>query len=164
MRDEHAPGEQGAPFRAMVDCDAVNKRLAWIVGPGFTVSGGYAIVSQYGAAGQRMHSGPFYGHSQGYRLVGRRADDGLNIGWALRDVVTARGDGGLMLIPGSHKSRLPLPLPPSLSCDLPQVKHVEMRAGDVVIYMVTHGVRAWRAEHERRFVATKVSEPRTPRL
>jgi len=61
---------------------------------------------------------------------------GLNLGWALRDVITERGDGGLLLIPGSHTARLPLPLPPTWSCDLPQVKHVELNAGDVVIYMV----------------------------
>ena len=70
-----------------------------------------------------------------------------------------------MLIPGSHKSRIPLPMPPSLSCDLPQVKHIELKAGDVVIYMggeTTHGVKAWRAEYERRFVATKVSLPMEP--
>ena len=54
-------GEQGDPFRAMIDCEAVNRRLEWIVGEGFTVTGGYAILSQHGAAGQRMHAGPFYG-------------------------------------------------------------------------------------------------------
>jgi hypothetical protein len=39
---------------------------------------------------------------------------------------------------------------------------VNFKAGDVIVYMggqTTHGVRAWRAEHERRFVATKVSLP-----
>jgi hypothetical protein len=39
----------------MIDCDAVNRRLAWILGPGFTVTGSYAIVSQFGAAGRRSH-------------------------------------------------------------------------------------------------------------
>ena len=56
----------------------------------------------------------------------------------------------------------PIPLPPTESCDLPQVKHINFKAGDVVVYMggqTTHGVKAWRAEHERRFVATKVSLP-----
>ena len=134
-------GEQGDPFRAMIDCEAVNSRLEWIVGEGFTVTGGYAILSQHGAAGQRMHAGPFYGFtSERYRpaQTGRKPlhSPGLNLGWALRDVITERGDGGLLLIPGSHTARLPLPLPPTWSCDLPQVKHVELNAGDVVIYMV----------------------------
>eukprot|EP01047_Picozoa_sp_COSAG01_P138185 COSAG01_NODE_68792_length_263_cov_0.628049_1_plen_64_part_01 len=56
----------------------------------------------------------------------------------------------------------PIPLPPTESCDLPQVKHINFKAGDVVVYMggqTTHGVKAWRAGHERRFVATKVSLP-----
>ena len=153
-------GEQGDPFRAMIDCEAVNRRLEWIVGEGFTVTGGYAILSQHGAAGQRMHAGPFYGFtSERYRpaQTGRKPlhSPGLNLGWALRDVITERGDGGLvraaapfacfleprlaaaqMLIPGSHNARLPLPLPPTWSCDLPQGQHVELNAGDVVIYMV----------------------------
>ena len=33
------PAEIGAPFRAMIDCDAVNRRLEWIVAPGFTMTG-----------------------------------------------------------------------------------------------------------------------------
>ena len=72
--------------------------------------------------------------------------------------------GGCCRAQGSHKSRLPLPMPPHLSCDLPQVKHIEMDAGDVIIYLTTHGVRAWRGEHERRFAATNASQPLAPRL
>jgi hypothetical protein len=69
------------------------QRLGWILGPGFTMTGGYAIVSQYGAAGQRMHAGPFYNHSRGYRYrtpaSGRTTplySPSLNLGWALRYV------------------------------------------------------------------------------
>ena len=54
---------------------------------------------------------------------------------AAADAVAAEGDGGLMLIPASHTSRYPLPRPPTTSAELPQVKHVEMAAGSVVIYM-----------------------------
>lgn len=89
----------GDPFRKMIDCDAVNRRLAWILGPEFIVTGSYAIVSQYGAAGQRMHAGPWYNWGHHYRLPrsGRPPlrSPGLNLGWALRDVDTDRGDGGV---------------------------------------------------------------------
>jgi hypothetical protein len=33
------PGELGAPFRAMIDCGAVNRRLEWIASLGFTMTG-----------------------------------------------------------------------------------------------------------------------------
>ena len=82
----------------------------------------------------------------------------VNIGWLLQDVETATGDGGLMLVPGSHKARLPLPRPKQTSCDLPQVKHMQGVAGTVIMYAgtTTHGVRSWRNPHrERRFVNTK---------
>ena len=73
-----------------------------------------------------------------------------------------------MIIPGSHRIGRPIPLPPTQSCDLPQVKHINFKAGDVINYMgwqTTHGVKAWRnADHERRFVATKVSLPPGARL
>ena len=89
----------GDPFRKMIDCDAVNRRLAWILGPEFIVTGSYAIVSQYGAAGQRMHAGPWYNWGHHYRLPGSGRpplrSPGLNLGWALRDVDTDRGDGGV---------------------------------------------------------------------
>ena len=82
----------------------------------------------------------------------------MNIGWLLQDVETATGDGGLMLIPGSHKARLPLPRPKQTSCDMPQVKHMQGVAGTVIMYTAstTHGVRSWRnPNRERRFVNTK---------
>ena len=164
----------GDPFRKMLCCEAVNRRLEWILAPGFTVTGSYAIVSQFGAAGQRMHAGPWYNWGHHYRSPRSGCpplrSPGLNLGWALRDVNTDLGDGGVMIIPGSHKMRRPIPLPPTQSCDLPQVRHINFKAGDVIIYMggqTTHGVKAWRADHERRFVATKVSLPRrttSPRL
>ena len=78
----------------MIDCDALNARLAWILDdPHFITTSTYAIVSSYGAAGQRMHGGPFYSHSLHYqfdRRRGRPRSPGLNIGWALRDVVTGQ--------------------------------------------------------------------------
>ena len=155
------PGSLGAPFRAMIDCAELTSRLEWILGEGYYYTGSYAMVSPFGAAGQRIHSGPFYSHSQGYKI--RRGNEprqnGVNIGWALQDVVTARGDGGLILVPGSHKMRHPLPLPPTSSCELPQVKHIELKAGDVVIYLggeTAHGVRTWRNRQlHRRMFATK---------
>lgn len=70
-----------------------------------------------------------------------------------RDVV--RGLGGFCAIPGSHKSYLSLPRERPTSIDLPQVAHVPMSAGDVLIFLagqVTHGAFKWRQSENRRCV------------
>jgi hypothetical protein len=146
-------------FRRMIDNPLVNARLAWMIDPGFVMTTCYTIVSRNGAAGQPLHSGWFYGAGHTYHFRdGQPRTEQVNIGWLLQDVETATGDGGLMLVPGSHKARRPLPRPKQTSCDLPQVKHMQGVAGTVIMYAgtTTHGVRSWRNPHrERRFVNTK---------
>ena len=146
-------------FRRMIDNSLVNARLKWMIDPGFVMTTCYTIVSRDGAAGQPLHGGWFYGAGHNYHFHnGQPRTEQVNIGWLLQDVETATGDGGLMLIPGSHKARLPLPRPKQTSCDLPQVKHMQGTAGTVIMYTAstTHGVRSWRnPKRERRFVNIK---------
>jgi len=146
-------------FRRMIDNPLVNARLKWMIDPGFVMTTCYTIVSRDGAAGQHLHGGWFYGAGHNYHFRdGQPRTEQVNIGWLLQDVETATGDGGLMLIPGSHKARLPLPRPKQTSCDMPQVKHMQGAAGTVIMYTgsTTHGVRSWRnPNRERRFVNTK---------
>jgi ectoine hydroxylase-related dioxygenase (phytanoyl-CoA dioxygenase family) len=146
-------------FRRMIDNPLVNARLKWMIDPGFVMTTCYTIVSRDGAAGQNLHGGWFYGAGHNYHFQdGQPRTEQVNIGWLLQDVETATGDGGLMLIPGSHKARLPLPRPKQTSCDMPQVKHMQGAAGTVIMYTgsTTHGVRSWRnPNRERRFVNTK---------
>ena len=153
------PSPFGDGFRRMIDNPLVNERLAWMIDPGFVMTTCYTIVSRNGAAGQPLHGGWFYGAGHTYHFRdGQPRTEQVNIGWLLQDVETATGDGGLMLVPGSHKARLPLPRPKQTSCDLPQVKHMQGVAGTVIMYTgtTTHGVRSWRNPHrERRFVNTK---------
>ena len=40
-------------------------------------------------------------------------------------------------MPGSHKGRLPLPRPKTTACDLPQVVHMQAKAGTVIMYTAT---------------------------
>ena len=57
------------------------------------------IVSRDGAAGQNLHGGYAYGRGPNYQFVdGKPRTEQVNIGWVLRDVSTAAGDGGLMLV------------------------------------------------------------------
>ena len=73
--------------------------------------------------------------------------------WQLRDV--PEGAGGFCLIPASHRSRFPLPRPPTTAIDLPAVKHMTPNAGDIIFYHgggTVHGVKAWKDAQERRAV------------
>ena len=72
------------------------------------------------------------------------------------------GDGGLVLVPGSHKARFPRPpglfIPESPGTDPephPAVLNVTPRAGDVVVMseLTTHGALHWKPrDRERRFL------------
>jgi ectoine hydroxylase-related dioxygenase (phytanoyl-CoA dioxygenase family) len=71
-----------------------------------------------------------------------------------------RGDGGLCLIPGSHKGNYACPQPVrkwEQHQDI--VRQITCRAGDVVIFTeaVTHGTQPWTADHDRRSVLFRMS-------
>ena len=80
------------------------------------------------------------------------------VAWQLADVNP--GDGGLSLIPGSHKCNFTCP---------PEMKRYEMyqehirqitgKAGDVVIFTeaTTHGTLPWTADHQRRSLLFRYS-------
>ena len=79
-----------------------------MIDPGFVMTTCYTIVSRDGAAGQNMHGGFSYGRGPQYTFVdGQPRTEQVNFGWVLRDVSTAAGDGGLVLIPGSREPAAP---------------------------------------------------------
>ena len=63
------------------------------------------------------------------------------------------GDGGLCVIPGSHKANFPCPDDIRMwETNQEIVFNIPAKAGDLVIFNETtsHGVLPWRAAHERR--------------
>ena len=67
-------------------------------------------------------------------------------------------DGGLCVVPGSHKSNEPTPNEVrSVEDHRGLVEQPEMKAGDVLFFAetATHGTLPWTAEHERRSVLYK---------
>ena len=151
-----APKPYCEPFREMIAHPAVIQRLNWIEGSGFRCGGGTALCSVKGTAGQALHGGSEPARPL-HRYVlqnGRTYCESVNVAWQLRDVTEA--DGGFVCVPGSHKARYPMP-PGICSCDEPMglVTHVQMNAGDVVMFMggaQTHGAYPWRSERSRRAV------------
>ena len=140
----------------MIAHSAVVQRLNWMIGSGFRIQSARAVCSVKGTSGHGLHSGAEptkYTNSYVFQN-GRTYSEAINVAWQLRDVVEA--DGGFVCVPGSHKARYPLP-PSMVTCDetMGLVHHVEMRAGDVLIFLAgaqTHGAYPWKSDSSRRAV------------
>ena len=144
------------PFREMVAHPAVVQRLNWMMGSGYYLSRARAIHYERGTSGTFIHSKPEPATPRNtYALQnGRAYSEQVNVNWQLVD--TRAGDGGFVCVPGSHKANYPMPEALTL-CEeeMGMVKHVEMKAGDVLIFMgasQSHGAYPWMNETPRRGV------------
>ena len=148
------------PFREMLAHPQVVARLNDMCGPGFRFDHGpHFIGGVRGTEGLVMHGAgephrPFVAyHHQG----GEFHCQGVTVSWCLADA--RAGDGGFAFVPGSHKSREPMP-PGVRWCDADMgvVEQPEVEAGDVLFFMdgaQTHGTLRWNADHERRSILFK---------
>ncbi len=144
------------PFRKMIAHPAVVQRMNWMTGSGFKLDAARAIHYPKGSSGHYLHSGPVPAAPRNHYLLqnGRTYCETVNVAWQLVDVNA--GDGGFICMPGSHKSRYPAP-DSVCSCadERGLVKHVEMQAGDVILFMGSgqiHGAYPWTNETTRRAV------------
>ncbi|MCZ6676367.1 MAG: phytanoyl-CoA dioxygenase family protein [Candidatus Poribacteria bacterium] len=148
------------PFRKMIAHPALVTRLNVMCGRYFRLDHGPLIIAGVkGTEGLTLHgSGEphkpvvAYHHQNGTPYCG-----GVTVTWQLTDV--AEGDGGFVCVPGSHKSRYPMP-DGVRTCDddLGVVIQPPMQAGDVLFFMdgaQTHGTHPWRSENPRRSVLIK---------
>ena len=150
------------PFRNMLAHPKIVSYLHGIFGKGFRMDHNPGLITmRKGAEGHVFHgsSGPGFDPHQYYIFKDGRMHCGLTVvAWQLADVNP--GDGGLCLIPGSHKCNFACP---------PEMKHYEMyqehirqitgKAGDVVIFTeaTTHGTLPWKADHHRRSLLFRYS-------
>ncbi len=153
------PEPHRAPFRRMLVHPVVVSCLNAFCGPGFRLDHGpWLLGATKGTEGHRLHGSgtpfnpPVWYHVQNGRIHCR----GVTVAWQLADC--AEGEGGFCVIPGSHKSREPMP--PELidmEEDMGVVVQPAMRAGDLLFFAETaaHGALPWRADHERRSVLYK---------
>jgi len=149
------------PFRRMLAHPVVEHRLNWMGASGGRTGGGTAFCSVKGGSGHALHdSNEPINPTRGYVYQnGRSYCEAITVTWQLRDVNA--GDGGFACVPGSHKAYYRQP-PGVRSCDdhMGLVKHVEMKAGDVVFFMdggTTHGALAWNSDIPRRGILHKYS-------
>lgn len=149
----------GPIWRNLIDQPAVMPFLTEFIGPKFRLDHIYGMaMSAKGARGGEglHHEGGMFNHGCFYVTHGQRIHNGLIVvSYALSDVPP--GAGGFCCIPGTHKSLFPLPKG-AYQVDHPLVKHVPMKAGDVLIFTeaLTHGTMPWTLEAwERRSVLLK---------
>jgi hypothetical protein len=129
--------------------------LSALLGTGFRLDHDLDIITmRKGAEGFALHgsSGPGFDRHQYYVFQNRQMHSGLTVAaYQLTDV--APGDGGLCVVPGSHKSNYPCPSELRRYEEYREfVTQVSCKAGDCVIFTeaVTHGTLPWRADYERR--------------
>ena len=100
------PAPHNEPFLKMLAHPAIIQRLNWMIGAGYRVTQNTALCHVKGSSGQMLHSGNTNPTIIGkhYEMVNGRVHtkSGINVAWQLNDVKS--GDGGFVVIPGSHKS------------------------------------------------------------
>ncbi len=150
------------PFRAMLAHPRIVPYLNVILGPGFRMDHSCGLITmREGAEGHILHgsSGPGFDPNQYYIVRNNQMHNGLTVvAWQFSDV--NEGDGGLCVIPGSHKGNYKCPTE-MRQYDAYQefVKPLTCKAGDVAIFTeaITHGTIPWKAKHQRRSLLFRYS-------
>ena len=148
------------PVRYMLAHPQIISRLKVMCGRGFRLDHGPQFNNAVkGTVGLTLHGSgephrPFvaYHHQDGETYCG-----GVTVTWNLTDCPA--GGGGFACVPGSHKSKFPMPRGVR-NCDEDRgtVIQPDIRAGDVLFFMdgaQTHGTHPWTNDHERRSILFK---------
>jgi ectoine hydroxylase-related dioxygenase (phytanoyl-CoA dioxygenase family) len=143
------------PFRGLLAHKKIIPYLNTLLGRGWKLDHNlFVYTAKKGTEGLGLHghgqvnlSGSrFYAYQNGRMRCGL-----INCQYQLADVNP--GDGGLCVVPGSHKTNFPMPREIAhWEADQQVVYHVPMKAGDLVIFSenTTHGTLPWTADSERR--------------
>ena len=136
--------------------------LNTILGQGFRMDHNPSLITmEEGGEGHTFHgsAGPDFDPNCYYIYKNGEIHCGLTVvAWQFSD--TNPGDGGLCLIPGSHKGNYACPQEiRKWEAHRDIVRQVSCKAGDVVIFTeaVTHGTLPWTAEHQRRSALFRMS-------
>ena len=150
------------PFRQFLIHPRIKPYLDGILDEGYRLDHGPGMIAMdQGAEGGTLHGGGIErpNFSEAYFFKDGRIYTGLTVvEYMLAD--EGPGDGGLAVIPGSHKANLPCPQSMKLWEKYQEhVLEVNAEAGDAIIFSetLTHGTLPWTAEHQRRAVLYKFS-------
>ncbi|MEC8932582.1 MAG: phytanoyl-CoA dioxygenase family protein [Candidatus Latescibacterota bacterium] len=150
------------PFRHLLIHPVVKPYLEAILSKGYRLDHGPGLIAMdKGCEGGTLHGGGYERSdmSEVYFYKAGRIHTGLTVvEYLLAD--ENPGDGGVAVLPGSHKANLPCPRSMILWEQYQEhVVEVNGKAGDVVIFTetLTHGTLPWTADHERRALLYKFS-------
>lgn len=150
------------PFRELLVHPGVVPCLEVILGKGYRLDHGPGLIAmEAGCEGCTLHGGgverPDF--SEAYFFKNGRIYCGLTVvEYLLAD--EGPGDGGVAVVPGSHKANLACPREMILGEKYQEhVVEVNGRAGDAVIFTetLTHGTLPWKGKHQRRALLYKFS-------
>lgn len=143
------------PFREMLAHPKTVPHLNTILGEGWRLDHGPGLIAMdKGCSGGMLH-GNFDNAPYFYR-EGKIFTGLCVIEYMLAD--EGPGDGGLSLVPGSHKANLECPERMRRWEQHKEfVTEIQAKAGDAVIFSeaCTHGTLPWTADHQRRAVLYK---------
>ena len=150
------------PFRQLLAHPVVKPYLDGILGEQYRLDHGPGLIAMdKGCEGGTLHGGGVErsDFSEAYFFKNDRIYTGLTVvEYLLAD--EGPGDGGVAVVPGSHKANLPCPKN-MRNWDAHQnyVTEVQAKAGDAVVFTetLTHGTLPWTASHQRRAVLYKFS-------
>lgn len=156
-------------FRNLIAHPAVVSRLNVMCGPGFRLDHGPLIIpGEKGVEGFTLHGAgdPYKPRVAYHNQDGRIHCNGVTVSFQLGDCNA--GDGGFACVPGSHKSKYPLP-EGVRTCDDDggSVVQPPVKAGDILFFMdgaQTHGTLPWQSEKPRRVVLIKYAGRTAVRL
>jgi ectoine hydroxylase-related dioxygenase (phytanoyl-CoA dioxygenase family) len=143
------------PFRDLLAHRKIIPYLNTLLGRGwkldhnlfiYTAKKGTEGLGLHGHGAVNFSGSRFYAYQNGRMRCGL-----INCQYQLADVNP--GDGGLCVVPGSHKTNFPIPRDIARwEADQQIVYQVPMKAGDLVIFSesTTHGTLPWTSDNERR--------------
>lgn len=146
--------ELGGPFLDLIDHPRVLPYLIEFVDERVRLDHAYGIQMVPGSPGLALHGSPDDRprNAAWYHVRNGAISSGLTVvSFALTDVQADAG--GFVCIPGSHKANFACPfLDHAADRDAPWLTHVELSAGDAVIFTeaLTHGSLDWAGPGIRR--------------
>ena len=150
------------PFRKLLVHPRVKPILEEVLGKGYRLDHGPGLIAMdEGCEGGTLHGGGVERGdiSEAYFYKNDKIYTGLTVvEYLLAD--EGPGDGGVAVVPGSHKANLACPQSMKFwDSHQEHVLEVNGQAGDVVIFTetLTHGTLPWTAKHQRRAVLYKFS-------
>ena len=148
------------PFRELMVHPRIKPYLSTLLDGRYRLDHGpWIIAMDRGESGHYMHGGGYerQDFSQTYHQQYDRIQCGLTVvQFSLAD--EGPGDGGLALVPCSHKSSFPLPQGIGLYEEHQEhVKEIHVSAGDAILFTeaVVHGTLVWHGQHQRRALIYK---------